>query len=378
MRIVINSKGIPFIKCCRIKNLIIKIYKKMGPNLYRNFYVSMQSVLLIGMSLALYACGNDDLNKDIEEPSLINVVTFKKAKVAFAEGASQSVEGTFSFPTNTERIKSIKMYIQDICPNKECDEWDRYANIYVKDKTSGEWYEMGRFITPYWVGSEKLERGYEFDVTDFKSLLNGNTELKIYTETWLAKGRIYSVDFDIEYGDTDYKYSAVIPVFQYNKSSIDGVPYGKTHNFDMSRQIQIPSDTELAYFRTIISGWGHATPYDTGNRGCAEWCFRTHSIHINSTSTFEHKLEGIGCADNPINNQAPGNWRPDRAGWCPGMPVPVRLNNIQKSLFGSNFNFEYKFEDWTNNGNGGEAYYAISTFVVVKSNQPIDKATVIN
>lgn len=335
-----------------------------------------KAFIVLGLIITMFSCGDDNtpaVEPQPEEPKVVNVKTFDKTKVAFAEGQSQSAEGTFNFPTDTEKIKSIKMYVQDICPNKECDEWDRYANVYAKDKVSGEWYEIGRFITPYWVGSEKLERGYEFDVTDFKSLLSGATALKIYTETWLAKGRTYSVEFDFEYGTPDYKYSAVIPVFQYNKSSIDGVPYGKTHSFDMDKKINIPSVAELAYLRTIISGWGHAMP---GN--CAEWCFRTHRIAINDAPTFEHKLQGIGCAQNPINNQAPGNWRPDRAGWCPGMPVPVRFDNIQKSLFGSNFNFEYKFEDWTNNGSNGEAYYAISTFVVVKSNEPIEKATVTN
>src|SRR5690606_11691268 len=161
-------------------------------------------------------------------------------------------------------------------------------------------------------------------------------------------------------------YSAVVPVFQYNKASIDGVPYGKKHDFDMDKQINIAATTEIAYLRTIISGWGETAP---GN--CAEWCVRTHHIAM----TFNHKLEGIGCADNPINNQSPGNWKPDRAGWCPGMIVPVRFDNIQKTLFGSNFNFEYQFEDWTNTSTK-EAYYAISTFLVVKSNNPITKPAV--
>lgn len=336
-----------------------------------------KTLYLLGLILTMMSCGDDNTPKDIdepqpEEPKITNVKTFEKVKVAFADGTSQSAETTVSFPTDIENIKTVKMYIQDFCPNKDCDEWDRFANIYVKDKTSNEWYEIGRFITPYWVGTEKLERGYEIDITDFKSLLTGSTELKIYTETWNAKGRTYSVDFDFEYGTPDYKYSAVVPVFQYNKSSIDGVPYGKTHDFDMDKQINIAATTEIAYLRTIISGWGETAP---GN--CAEWCVRTHHIAINGTSTFNHKLEGIGCADNPINNQSPGNWKPDRAGWCPGMVVPVRFDNIQKTLFGSNFNFEYQFEDWTNTSTK-EAYYAISTFVVVKSNNPITKPVVTN
>ena len=334
-------------------------------------------ILLFGLAYTLSFCSNDQTAPVIEEPNpedpeVINVETFDNVKVAFADGASQSVEGTFNFPTDIDKVKTIKMYIKDICPNKECDEWDRYANVYAKDKTSGEWYEIGRFITPYWVGNEKLERGYEIDVTDFKSLLSGSTELKIYTETWLAKGRTYNVDFDFEYGTPDFKYSTVVPIFQYNKSSIDGVPYGKAHDFDLEKVISIPQNAEVAYLRTIISGWGHASPGT-----CAEWCIKTHSIYINNVDTFQHKLDGLGCAQNPVNNQAPGNWKPDRAGWCPGMAVPVRFNNIQKSLFETAIQLKYQFEDWTNTGNG-EAYYAISTFVVVKSNEPINNAVISN
>jgi len=317
------------------------------------------------------AC-NDDNSSTTESSKITNVKTFNSSKVAFADGMSQSAEGTFVFPSNPENIKSIKMYIKDICPNKDCDEWDRYANIYAKDKQTGVYYELGRFITPYWVGNEKLERGYEFDVTDFKSILNGSTELKIYTETWNEKGRTYSVEFDFEEGIPDFKYSAIVPVFQYNKSSIDGVPYGKeydTNVFDFSKSVSIPANAEIAYFRTIISGWGHAAP---GN--CAEWCIKTHSILLNNQQTYQHKLSGLGCAQNPVDNQAPGNWKPDRAGWCPGMVVPFRFDNIAKEKFGTTFNFEYQFENYSTTG---EAYYAISIFVVVKSNNPISKPQIL-
>lgn len=308
----------------------------------------------------------------------VNIKTFDKVKNAFGDGLSQSAEGTFTFPADVTTVKTIKMFIKNECPNKTCDEWDRYANVYVKNKTTGEWYEIGRFITPYWVGTEKLPRGLEIDVTDFKSLLSGNTELKIYTETWLAKGREYSVDFDIVYGTPDYKYSAVVPVIQYNKSSIDGVPYGKAHTLGLKKNIQLPTNTEKAYLRTTISGWGHAKPYDAGGRGCAEWCFRTHTIAINNANTFQHQLGALGCSANPINNQSPGNWAPDRAGWCPGMAVPTRIDVLNNSLTGSTFSYEYKFQNWTNNGTNGDAFYAISSFVIAKSNTPISAPVVTN
>ena len=333
---------------------------------------------LLGVSLfviaAMWACKGDD--SPVSDTKIVNVKTFNNVKTAFGDGVSQSAEGSFTFPKDQENIQSITMYIKDICPNKECDEWDRYANIYVKDHQTGQWLEIGRFITPYWVGNEKLDRGYEIDVTDFKSLLNGETELKIYTETWNAKGRTYTVDFDVKYGTPDFKYSQVVPVIQHNKSSIDGVPYGKTHSFDLNKNIQLPSTAEVAYLRTLISGWGHATPADAGGRGCAEWCFRTHQIAINHTATYEHVLDGLGCKSNPVNNQAPGNWKEDRAGWCPGMAVPVRKDVLQKSLNGTTFSFEYQLKDWQNNEGNGNAFYAISTFVVVKSNSPIDRPLV--
>ena len=79
----------------------------------------------------------------------------------------------------------------------------------------------------------------------------------------------------------------------------------------------------------------------------------------------------IGCAANPINNQNPGNWTPDRAGWCPGMVVPVRKDDLGTTYSGSSFTFEYDLEDWASDGAGGNAFYATSTYVVVKSSTPL-------
>ena len=47
---------------------------------------------------------------------------------------------------------------------------------------------------------------------------------------------------------------------------------------------------------------------------------------------------------NPVSPQS-GNWSPDRAGWCPGMAVPVRIDDFASSMSGASFNFEYDYED---------------------------------
>ncbi len=311
-------------------------------------------------------------------PVSYNYVTFNEQPLAFGGGNNQSAIQVFNLHSDLTNIAQIKMYLQIDCSSSGCDDWDRFANIKVKDQISGKWYELGRYITPYWTGTQQLDRGLEFDVTDFKSLLTGSVELRIYIENWTSKADLITVDFDFIEGTPDYPYYAVSEVLGYHLNSIDGVPYGVAHNFDLDKQIVIPANAESTHFRSVISGWGHATPNDAGSRPCAEWCFRTHNIKINGSSTFDHYLGPIGCASNPINNQSPGNWQPDRAGWCPGMAVPTRVDALGGTVSGSTLNFEYDFEDWTNDMANGSAYYATSTYVVVKSNTVITAPVVID
>lgn len=309
-------------------------------------------------------------------PLVHNYQAFHDQALGFGGGFSQSANQNFMLHDDLTNIEQIKMYLQIDCPSTGCDDWDRFANVKVKDPSTGNWYEIARYITPYWVGTQQLARGLEFDVTDFKSLLSGSVELRIYIENWTQKADIVSIDFDYIVGTPDYQNYAVSEIFNLHSNSISGIPYGVSHNIDLDKSIQIPSEAEEIEFRTIISGWGHATPYDSDGRPCAEWCFRSHNIKINNTLAFEHYMGPIGCASNPVSNQNPGNWQPDRAGWCPGMQVPVRTNNLDLSFGGSTISYEYELEDWTSDGNGGDAYYAISTYIILKSNSEINPAIV--
>ena len=309
-------------------------------------------------------------------PLVHNYQAFQDQALGFGGGFSQSANQVFMLHDDITNIEQIKMYLQIDCPSTGCDDWDRFANVKVKDPSTGNWYEISRYITPYWVGTQQLARGLEFDVTDFKSLLSGSVELRIYIENWTQKADIVSIDFDYIVGTPDYQNYAVSEIFNLHSNSISGIPYGVSHNLDLNKSIQIPSESEEIKFRTIISGWGHATPYDGDGRPCAEWCFRSHNIKINNAQAFEHYMGPIGCASNPVSNQNPGNWQPDRAGWCPGMQVPVRTNNLDPSFSGSTISYEYELEDWTSDGNGGDAYYAISAYIILKSNSEIFPAMV--
>ncbi|MEC8133581.1 MAG: peptide-N-glycosidase F-related protein, partial [Bacteroidota bacterium] len=316
----------------------------------------------------------------IATPVVHNYTTYQSQPLGFGGGYNQSASQVFNLHQNLSNISQIKMFLQIDCPTTGCDDWDRFANIKVKDPVSGNWFEIGRYITPYWVGTQLLDRGLEFDVTDFKSLLTGTTELRIYIENWTTKTDLVSLEFDYIEGTPDYPFYAVSEVLGFHANSIDGVPYGVSHSEDLDRSVQIPNNAESSHLRTIISGWGHATPVDSNGRPCAEWCYRTHNVKINGSNSFQHYMGPIGCASNPIYNQAPGNWTPDRAGWCPGMAVPVRVDNLGTAFSGSSFTFEYDFEDWTSDGGttSGQtgAYYATSTYVVVKSNTEISSPVV--
>tara|TARA_B100000780_G_scaffold190370_1_gene133996 strand:- start:44 stop:1408 length:1365 start_codon:yes stop_codon:yes gene_type:complete len=310
-----------------------------------------------------------------------NYKTFKKQHLAFGSGKSQSSIQKFDLHNDLKNVESIKMYIQLECPSAGCNAWDVYSNIMVKDPNSSEWFEIGRYITAYGIDNKKLDRGFEIDVTDFKSLLTGNVELKSFIEVWGSDGWNLSVDFDYVIGDPDFANYKISRIIQYNSNSLEGVVYGEDESeFDLSKTIEIGEDVQDAHIRTIITGWGHATPNDENGRPCAEWCYRTHNIKINDINTFQHYMGPIGCGSNPVSPQN-GNWEADRAGWCPGMGVPIRFNKFTNDISNSSFNFEYDFENWVNdlksNASNIHAYYAISSFIVLKSNKEINAASVI-
>lgn len=309
-------------------------------------------------------------------PEIINITAFTQTKL---NGSSQSAFQTASFPADMKKAQKVLMYVKLECPTGGCGAWDVYANVLVKEKTTGAYYEMGRYITPYGRDNSTRGRGFVFDVTDFKSVLAGEVELKIFTEVWTNAGWLITVDFDVTMGKPDYEYYSISPVMQFNQHSLAGIPYGEPNNFKTNYNISIPANAKETSLRTIISGWGHATPADPDGRPAAEWCFRKHNILIDDVNTFTHDLAGLGCEANAVPNQA-GNWKPDRAGWCPGMEVPLRVNKLPDAKAGKTFKFNYQLQDWTNNfkstADNKHAYYAISTFVVVKSNEPVAPAVV--
>ena len=312
------------------------------------------------------------------EKETLTITAFNKVRLDYNMGINNN-QSTQTFTLidsdEIENIEAIHMYIELRCPTSSpagCDEWDRYANIAIKGPEATEtWYELGRYITPYGIGNEKRYRGFKMDVTDFKSMLHGEVELEAFIGTFSGKGWLVTVKFDYVKGEPEFAYSAIIPILNLSLRA-SGVPYGVPHNKKLDGRITIPAmNIAQVELRTIITGHGHAGRY-TVNGNCAEWCFRTHTLRFGS-DTFTHRLQGIGCRSNPVSPQ-PGNWPVDRAGWCPGMEVPIRQNTLSKTYSGETISFAYEFEPWTTpeaDPLSQFAQYGISTFLVLKSHQPI-------
>ncbi len=310
---------------------------------------------------------------------LVRISTFDQQRLAFGEGHSQKAEELFAFPVDPTKVENITMYVKLRCPDGGCNAWDMFANVRLKHPDSGQWLEIGRYITPYGVDNSALFKGFPIDVTAFKSLLSGDVRLQSFIEVWGADGWLCSIDFEVIEGTPDYTYYAIAPILDYAQNSLAGIPYGEAHEFVVEKCLSIPANAEETSLRTIISGWGHATPKANDGRPCAEWCFRTHQVLIDEAPLFSHEMKGMGCDRNVVSDQG-GNWKPDRAGWCPGMEVPVRTDIFSVSMAAESFCYTYELEPWTNDfqtdADNKHAYYAISSFILVKSNTPIEAPVV--
>ena len=339
------------------------------------YFLSITLILFLSL---FTACDKSDDNNN-EKPAIHTIKTFEDERHAFGEGLSQTAEGTFEFPVDPLKVERIRMYLKLRCPEAGCNAWDMFANVRVQNPANQQWLEIGRYITPYGVDNSQLTRGFMVDVTDFKSILTGEVKLRSFIEVWGNDGWLVSIDFEIIEGTPDYKYYTIENLLDYAEWSLAGVPYGEDHEFELSRQVSIPMSAQQAAIRTTITGWGHATPADPDGRPCAEWCFRTHHILIDHEPTFQHHMDPLGCAENHVQPQN-GNWAPDRAGWCPGMAVPVRTDQLPISIFGNTFSYEYEFEEWVNdfqtNADNKHAYYALSSFIIIKSNEPLEAPVV--
>ncbi len=188
------------------------------------------------------------------------------------------------------------------------DPWDRSASVYVfKEK---ERFEILRFITPFsraWT--------WKADVTDYQSLLRGETEMGLSIGSWVGgkdkqgrpKGFLVSLDLDYFPGRP-----AVIAREVRNLWNLD-YRFGNRREEILAafpeKSITIPPWASSAKLRFTVTGHGRTGEFTPLDR----------KLVVNGR-TFFNRLWKTDVYLNPCRPQG-GTWKFDRAGWGPGWLV---------------------------------------------------------
>ena len=69
-------------------------------------------------------------------PMIHNYQAFQNQALGYGGGFSQSASQVFNLHDDLSNIQEIKMYLQIDCPSTGCDDWDRFANVKVKDQST--------------------------------------------------------------------------------------------------------------------------------------------------------------------------------------------------------------------------------------------------
>ncbi|MDB9854242.1 peptide-N-glycosidase F-related protein [Candidatus Marinimicrobia bacterium] len=262
------------------------------------------------------------------------VVAFYNEHQSFGNsGNNRVVIDTIQFPNSNSDFSEIIMNVSLECPNGGCDPWDRNAQISVMNLN--DWYEIGRYVTPYGIGC-----GWSMDVTDYRSFLQGSVVLKSYIDTWVEPGWLVNINFEFISGIPEHPYVNIRKVWNYSN-----LVYGdNTNPVDIpSFSGLIPSDTYNAFLRMNTSGHGQG---NTDN--AAEFSFKLHDIYVNQEPAFVHNFWRSDCEDNPCSPQN-GSWLYDRAGFCPGDKVtPQDFNLLEHSTPGDMIQLDYILEEYFN------------------------------
>jgi hypothetical protein len=207
-----------------------------------------------------------------------------------------------------------------------CSEWDRIADVQVclTDDCSDR-RELARWITPYW---RRGPQHWSIDASALLPLLSAGGDVRFFVETgpdW-ERATEYVGTVALRFSSVKLEPHAVGAVRMFTGGTFDAA-----YNTREPVAVDIPASATRVELVTILSGHGQVA----GNN-CAEWCDHRHVFSVNGTAlpAIAHDGmvgSGLGCADRARDGVPPnqlGNWAPERAYWCPGLPVEARRDDI--------------------------------------------------
>lgn len=281
------------------------------------------------------------------------------------------------FPSTHLSYEKVFMEFEIWCPDNGCSDWDYTTKISARLETGTDTthsydsnqvltidtfityreVELGRYITPY-AGNygDDWHRTFRFDVTDFQSILKDSTIIRAFYDGW-QDGWKFSTRFLFIEGTPTRN------VIGFENLWTGRYNYGDlAHPIDESvapMTVPVLAGSEFAKLRVVTTGHRFG-----GAENCAEFCVKNHEFHINGSKAFDQLLWKPDCGMNPEYPQA-GTWLYDRAGWCPGEPVPGYQYDLSEYISGDSITIDYRFDDYTwDNVNPPSPSYYIGAAVV--------------
>jgi len=296
--------------------------------------------------------------KKLDDDTTLNILNEEPHNFG---GAGQTRFTEVNMPVHMEDYEQLLLHFSLECPNDGCDPWDQPAAFFIITEDGTE-YEIARFITPYGIGCGD----WTVDVTDFKSIMQGEITFKSFIQVWGPSG--WLVNADLEFVETATpKYQQLNELWQ-TQYLVYGDP--AVMSDDLPEQSNtIAGNTQSGHMRMTITGHGQG---NTDN--AAEFSNKTHNIIVNGAQAGTHNLWKGDCAQNDCANQA-GNWTPNRAGWCPGEAVDPFIFNLEGMMnAGFPIAMDYQLEPYTNllntgynSGSHTEPHYRIAGFLIEQS-----------
>jgi len=253
--------------------------------------------------------------------------------------------GTYTFPDTPTLWEKVVLFLTIGCPGPpaDCDPWDRLGHLRVVTPDQGD-LEIARFVTPYdiTITNGPGECTWNHDVTNYKSLLREETELRLFVESWIGddRGWLLTLDFAFIEGTLPLEPYRVVNLWQ-----DDWVEYGNPDDpvtdWITPLQVAIPAQAQAVEVNVFATGHGQG---NTNN--CAEFCQRQHTLVANGNA--QSHTPWRNCLFNSCSPQG-GTWNLARAGWCPGSrSLPWTVDITGDVTPGTTATLDYQVEAYEN------------------------------
>lgn len=344
---------------------------------------TIKSIILIALAVSCFAACQDKENPEGGKGkgismSLTDRLGYKTTKYESSTGSFSYTTGKIKLhtglhPDSNDNLPTVKVNFPEdhsryraayltytMCSTDEGPAaWDQTTMVVIKDKKTGEWYELARAFTPYGgkTGSSSdgfnanWSKSYYMDVTELLPIMEGETEIGVYYCGWESEdaSRHHAVQLGFNFYEGTPKKNVIFTKKVYD-SSINSTPgyrrcwpygfedyEGGKYSLEAKdrlgeRTINIPAGVKSALLRVDITG--HGMDYDgefpdrknKEPNSCAEFDEQNYTVRLNGKALSE---QGRVFERNNSNYEQWGTYYYDRAGWGPGKPANVHYWEIK-------------------------------------------------